>query len=231
MIYPNLTFTMTTFNRLPLFIETMNSFLETCLDKFLIKEWIISDDGSSDEDLQAMQSLYPFLTVLRSPRKGQAANLNYLFSKVTTEWFFHCEDDWRFIKKGHYLERLFDVAFDSSENKNVVLRHWEGGELKKTKSGIDYNVHVHDPDVPRQVHTKNDAWWCGYSLNPGLQHLPTIRLLGKYDESTDISKRTWDRPQAQMYFALGLKRANLLGHYIEHIGEGKSAYKFRGSSF
>lgn len=230
MNYPNITFTCTTFNRLPLFLKTMDSFLETCLDKDLITEWIVSDDGSKDQDLQVMKNLYPFLAIHRNPKRGQASNLNNLFSKVNTEWFFHCEDDWLFNIKDNYIRKLFDIVLENSDIKNATLRHWEGGVERKTISGMKFNIHVHNPDVPRREHEKNDAWWCGYTLNPGLQHRPTIDLLGKYNES-EIVKRTWDRPQAQMYFALGFKRANLLGHYIEHIGDNQSAYKFRGSSF
>lgn len=230
-MYPQLTFTMTTFNRYRLFQKTLDSFLSMCLDKDLISSWIISDDGSSEEDLQKMQNNYPFLQIYRNPGKGQASNLNNLFSKVETLWFFHCEDDWLFRVKDNFLRKAMDIALENEDIKNITLRHWIGGEERKTANGMRFNVHVYNPDALQREICKTDAWWCGYTLNPGIQNKMTVDLLGKYDEKFPIDRRQWDREQARMYFHLGLKRANLLGNYIEHIGEEKSAYKLRGSPF
>lgn len=227
-MYPKITFTCTTFNRLKLFIETMDTFLDTCLDKYLISEWLVGDDGSSYLELQMMQKRYPFLKILQNPKKGQASNINHLWSHVNTEWFFHCEDDWHFHKSDTYIKHLFDVVFDDEKIRNATLRHWEPDIIKTTRSGVRYGVHRYLPDTSKEAMRKADSWWCGYTLNPGLQHKPTVEILGRYDESYWIGSRYWDRPQAIRYYELGFKRGNLMGHYIEHIGEGQSAYNLRG---
>lgn len=230
-MYPNIVFTCTTFNRMDLFIKTIDSFLSTCKDKDLISRWLIGDDGSSEQDLQNIASLYPFVEIFRNPKKGQAANLNNLWSKVDTEWFFHCEDDWLFTRKDNYIRKLFDIIEKENNVRNATLRHWEGKtklcRSKEAREKFEYVIHHYDPDASLEESFCTDCYWCGYTLNPGLQHKPTINLLGKYDESINISSRKWDRPQAQKYYSLGLQRASLKGHYIEHLGEYKSAYELK----
>lgn len=224
--FPKITFTMTTYQRLQLFLRTMESFMSTCMDRDLIQEWIICDDGSSDRDLETMKNKYPFLTIIRNPGAGQASSINHLFSKVRTMYFFHCEDDWLFRIPDHYIRKCMSVMFHDPYIRNVTLRYWETGIAEMTSDGIEYYLHKYDPTVPKEDGFKTNSWWYGYTLNPGLQHKPTVDELGKYDES-DTCKRHWDKKQAKIYLLKGYKTANLTAPYIEHLGDGCSAYKIR----
>src|SRR4030065_367812 len=239
MNYPKIDITLTTYKRRDLFEKTLDSFLQTCQDFDLVNRWLVGDDGSSQKDLNWMKKRYPFLDIQRNPSKGQASNINNLFARVETEWFFHFEDDWIFLKKDNYIRKLFDIVFDNEKVKNATLRFWTGSEkdIKETKTGTKYFIHnylpIRESRMQRRLSQEEqqrikhaDALWCGYTLNPALQHKPTIELLGRYDESV-INKRSWDRPQAVKYYELGYKRANLLEKYIEHIGENNSAYDIR----
>jgi hypothetical protein len=52
-------------------------------------------------------------------------------------------------------------------------------------------------------------------------------LLGVYDEKHSIKGdrgRFFDRPQAEKYWRLGFKRANLMRDYVVHTGEGRAVY-------
>lgn len=223
MEYPIITWTCTTFKRFDLFTKTIDSFLDTCKDLDLIYRWIVSDDGSNEQDLIDMNNMYPFLEIYNGPQRGQAANVNYLFDKVKTEWFFHCEDDWLFLKKDNYIRKLFDIAFDDDKIKNVVLRPWKLYEVESTKiPGLKYNLHEYDPDNSSiEKHLESDCNWFGYSLNPGIQHKPTIDLIGKHPEKS--IGRLWDRTFASKYLIAGFKRANPIEDYIKHIGVGANS--------
>lgn len=240
MDYPGITFTMTTCRRLELFKRTMESFRRTCKDQDLIKHWIISDDGSSESDIEEMRRLCPEFTILRSPERGQAENLNNLFGAVQTEYFFHNEDDWLFLKEDHYIRKMFDVAFNDQRIKNVTLRHWQGYEVNRP-GGMKYNLHWfsqfdynHMPvEAIEILCNKTNCNWFGYTLNPGLQHLPTVKRLGKYETWTKPlgygrmgleDPRCFDRPQAISYLTMGLRTACLSENYIEHIGGDNSVY-------
>lgn len=198
------------------------------MERDLITEWIVSDDGSNEEEFERMKKLYPFIRFLRSPKKGQPANLNFLLSQVKTEWFFHMEDDWLFVKKDNFIRKLFDVIFEEPTVKNVILRHWQPFNerlLKETKTGVKYVIHFFDPLADTAKKAVTDSAWYGYSFNPGIQNIEIIRKLGRFDESHNPASRWWDKENARYYLELGFKRASLYdGPYIEHIGELESLY-------
>ena len=223
MDVPEITLTCTTGRRLKCFKKTMRSFLDRCLDKDRVIRYIVSDDGSSDDDFEEMRRYYPFIEFYRSPKRGQAASLNFLFSKVETEWFFHLEDDWRFVGQGNFLQMLFDVAATDFMIKNILMTKWEplsAGCLKKTESGIGYVIHKFDPTVPKEVAETTDSSWFGWSLNPGLQNKPVLDELGPFDEAVTPMSRLWDKEQAKLFRKLGYKRASLYperGQLIRHL--------------
>lgn len=226
MKIPDMTFTITTSQRIDLFIKTMDSFLDKCKDVYLIKRWICSDDRSNEKDFREMQRLYPFMEFYKSYKPGQAANLNNLFSRVETPIFFHSEDDWLYVREGEFLTEMYQVMMSDSRIRNVILRFWDCMYIKD--DDLEYRMHIFYnkckiKDIsPDDLIAKADMAWFGYSLNPGLQHTETVRKLGKYDETTKIEGdwgRYFDRPQAQKYLDMGLKRANLNENYVEHIGE------------
>ncbi len=217
MKYPKITFTITTSRRWDLFYRTMESFIASCRDMDLITRWIISDDSSDSKDLEAAQAKYPMFEVFRSEKPGQPANVNTCFSKVGSEWFFHCEDDWLFTKKDYFIRKMFDIAFDDERIRNITLRGWEGTYVRHGK--VEYILHNCIRPCGLEMQAYCDGSWWGYSLNPGLQHLPTVKKLGTYPDDYSEDNQEWDRPQAQLYLKMGLRRANLVGKYMEHLGE------------
>lgn len=230
-MYPRLTFTITTYKRLAMFKRTMESFLNNCIDKSLISRWILVDDGSAPKDVEEMKRLYPFFEVVQHQHQGQPKSLNTIIAMVKTEWFFHCEDDWLFIPK-FKIGDLFNIAFDDHRIKNVIMRYKVGNIVFGKDGSLMYNLHKYDPvqEPPLVRHyapciLDEDSNWFGYSWNPGLHHIPTLKFLGKLDEKhSDISRR-WDREHALKYLEKGFKRANPVDKiYIDHIGEGKSQY-------
>lgn len=221
----NLTFTITTCRRLSLFMRTMESFLLTCEDKDKIKRWIVVDDHSSLNDISYMENRYPFLEIHNSPGIGQAASINHLHSLVTSDWTFHCEDDWEFVKSGKYITHLFDIAKQNERIKNVTLRNWEGDIRQSRNKQFNYNLHKYRSEyVDQAIIDKTNCRWYGYTFNPGIHHIPTIQMLGRYDEKHPVDCRRWDRTQARRYMLMGYQVANVVDKYIEHIGEGKSIY-------
>jgi len=225
MEYPRITYTMTTGKRFNLFYRTMKSFMETCEDKDLIDRWIISDDGSNQTDLKNMKDMYPFFEVYAAPYHGQNNNLNFLFNKVETEWFFHGEDDWLYLKRDHYIRKMFDVINTDPKIKNITLRPWIGDIRCLPETDVYYNIHHYKPGAGSMKSTNCE--WFGYSLNPGLQNKPLLDHFGPYPSEFNgkgAYARYWDRTHAQQYMEEGYTAANLVGPYIEHIGWEDSTY-------
>lgn len=229
--FPQVTFVITAGRRFNLFKRTMDSFLHNCLDMDLISRWICILDRASVSEQVSVACEYPFLEIVHSPAPGQAAALNHLYfsQDIATEWVVHWEDDWLTIKHGHFIRLMLQIAATDQRIRNVVLRGWQGVEVTvpsrdpKRIAPLRYRVHLYWPRSGTM--RSHDSEWYGYSLNPGLQHVPTVHQLGKYDE--DLSKgRYFDRPQATKYsLDLKLLRANPLAPYVEHIGEKNPAWR------
>ena len=199
----------------------MESFLRTCKDTHMISDWIVVDDGSSQQDLDKMKERYPFLEIHKNPGKGQAAALNYLFSLVTTQWFFHMEDDWVFLKSGNYIMKLLQICEGNPKIRNATLRHWNGIRCRNEHYGFYFNIHEYLGQGDARL---NNCQWYGYSLGCSIQHKPTVDMLGKYDMNHPPTCRRWDRVVAKRYYMLGYLCANLTEPHISHIGEGNSIY-------
>lgn len=213
--YPKVTLTMTCGRRLGLFVRTMRSFLDCCLDLDLIDRWVLNDDRSSREDIAFIATEFPQFEIHQANRPGQAAAINNLFSMVETEYFFHLEDDWYFLRKAHYIRECYDIMQNHNRVRNVVLRKWMPVFVKDGE--LSYYVHVYDKSrsAPEEYLVTDCTWW-GFSLNPGLNHKPTIDELGPYDET--LESRIFDKPIAKKYWELGYLRANLVEPSMFHMG-------------
>ncbi len=219
--YPLITLTCTSGKRPDLFRQTIESFLKNCLDRDLIIRWLVSDDGTDERDLNDLRKLFPFIEFLKADKPGQPASLNLLFSKVQTEWFFHLEDDWNFLNKGHFIRELFDIADTDPKLKYIGLRKFEPLReelLQETKSGASYVLHEFNTSYSYEKMIETDSCWFGWSLNPGLQNTKVIKQLGKFDEDYKPTTRWWDRSHPQKFLKLGYRRANIYDDYIEHVG-------------
>jgi hypothetical protein len=76
--------TMTTCKRLDLFTQTMRSILNTWLDIHLVDEFIIVDDNSSQEDIQAMRREFKFARIIQKTpeQRGHRQSMNIIYSEL-----------------------------------------------------------------------------------------------------------------------------------------------------
>lgn len=229
--FPPITFAMTAGRRLGLWRKTMASFLYRCADLDLIEDWVICDDRSSAADLDEMRRAMPWARIISASTPGQGASLNRLYhsQEIKTDWVCHYEDDWRVVRAGHFIREALRVAETHPKIRNVVFRKWDGVYVRY--DDVQYTLHVYRKDIhegrdedAKCIATKRaDATWLGHTLNPSLQHAPTMRELGRYAE--DSPTRFFDRPQARKFLDLGLLRANTWNDYVEHVGSGQSYYE------
>lgn len=190
------TFTITTCKRNDLFTQTMNSFLNCCIDLHLIDQWVCIDDNTSPEDREVMKRLYPFFKWVWKPvyQKGHSKSMNILRDLMIngnseikpSEYIFHCEDDWKFYVKKPYIELLLDIIETDSNigqalvNKNYaeIPTHYDcnHGFLKVSKSGWRYMEHEFNPGQ------SGHRYWPHFSFRPGLNKMSVWREIGKFAE-------------------------------------------------
>ena len=223
MKYPKIPVVITSCCRINLLDKMLDSFHRCCLDKDLITDYFVFDDHSIKEELDRIQKKWD-LKIFHNQYEGQAYSINFLriqLDKMGIKWYLHLEDDWLFIKQDHFIRKMFDIAFDDDRIKNVVLRFWNCPHIQNNK--LKYRLHVRKEG--ENMNTDNDWASWGYSFNPGLQHIPTMKLIGHYPEG--IMSRNFDKEPAKKYYQLDYKRANLEDNYIIHTGVNHSRYEKR----
>ena len=234
--------TMTTGTRLDLFIRTMESFLTACQDKDLISRWIVSDDRSSTKDLFEMKDRYSFLEIYPSPEPGQLNSLIHVFSiasgtavnplqimKPGKLIVFTLEDDWDFIRPGHFIREALAVMREDGRVRNVVLRGWKSPLI--LNNGQYYHLHAYYyptgelADQFKEITKTTDCLWPSYSCNPGLQDINSILPILKEIRARKVADLCWENETGKEFIKRGFRRANLTEKYIQHMGGERTLFK------
>ena len=221
------TFTITTCKRLDLFIRTMNSFLNCCLDHHLIYKWVCIDDNSSEEDRAIMKEKFPFFEFIwkNEDDKGHAKSMNMLLKAIDTPYVFHMEDDWEFYLHRPYIENCIDGLkmgyaqclvnpnYAEIPDDNII-----GGEYKLSRNGTVIIEHVHEPDSVQFTRRfglgSNCAYWPHYSLRPGMTQVRVLREIGDYA----VGVEHFEMEYAYRYVSAGHKTSFLYPSGCKHIG-------------
>jgi GR25 family glycosyltransferase involved in LPS biosynthesis len=237
-----ITITTTTCKRLDLFKKTVNSFIECCKDLHLVKEWIVIDDNSSENDRIEMKILYPFITFVFKDEfdKGHVKSMNILKNMIKTKYIFNLEDDWEFIYKDNYLTKCIDVINIKPEYGQCLINknYGEGDRCFETVGGIlksyvkedfvqqfyfeheyiDNNASI-QLELQKYIYLrtqreyKSQYYWPHFSLRVGLTKMSVLKELGDFEHV----------PHFEMNYAIkynqkNYKTAFLESLYCSHIG-------------
>ncbi|MCY3769190.1 MAG: glycosyltransferase family 2 protein [Gammaproteobacteria bacterium] len=147
----------------------------------------------------------PIEVIFNRRRLGICGNIDRIYSEVPTEWVFHCEDDWMFVRGG-FISESFEILKANHTVSSVNLRavsdlpseYWrltqDGYYL--ANSGADY---------------------AGLHFNPGLRRMSDYHRIGPYRKLA-VAAGEFDASRA--YLAHGMQMASLLRPAVEHIGWG-----------
>ena len=113
---------ITSCGRFDLLEKTLDSFFEE--NTYPIKKVIITEDSTEGNKLKKLVSKYKnqnFDLIINETRLGQLKCIDKAYKKVDTEYVFHCEDDWLFLKEG-FIEKSLEVIEDNPKIAIVGLR-------------------------------------------------------------------------------------------------------------
>lgn len=226
------TITMTSCKRLDLFKKTVYSFLNCCQDLYLINEWIVVDDNSSNEDRTVMKTIFPFIKFIfkTTEEKGHAKSMNILRECVKTPYVFHMEDDWIFYRKEKYLDKCIEVLQENINHGQCLINREYGErsqcfdiystESKTTEmQKIRYYTHyfLKDKELSEfneKNKTKNCVYWPHYSLRPGMMKTSVWRDVGPYNENSNH----FEMEYGYRYISKGYETCFLDNMYSWHTG-------------
>ncbi len=152
-------------------------------------------------------------TFINDPPLGQVKSIDKLYSKIKTDWIFHCEDDWEFFSDG-FIADSFTLLKELDHLSMVSVRD---------RSKFDDNHFFPGPQLCAGVqyfaiNPANKPIWAGLSFNPGLRRMRDYRIVGPY---ADLAVVAAERHVSACYQELGFSIAHLAEPAVRHIGDGR----------
>lgn len=208
---------ITSCNRHDLLRRTIESFTQ-CVSLNPVRT-VILEDGPAPEP-EWLKSFSPRLGkvswINNADRMGQSYSIDRLYSELSTEYIFWCEDDWEF-HESNFLSRSFQILRDHKEISMVALRSdWNHPLLQPGSSGgPSYEYAIAEP-----------YWggvWGGACWNPGLRRLSDYRRFGSYGRHVGYGTHGLGHEQiwSKIHLDAGFRIA-CLPYHCRHIGGDRS---------
>lgn len=222
---------ITSFNRLDLLLKTVNSF--NTFNTYPIEKFIIIEDSCNKEMHDEMRRLFAdprFTLVFNERNLGLIDSIDKAYSMVTSDYVFHTEDDYEFIRHG-FIERSLIVMETYPKVMQVWIRNLndigiltfepEPMRISWTRGGLNTEaVHFH------MMGMSNDKNWYGFCFQCGLRRMDAydkVKPFSSLSPATDfITLRECKIGQA--YWKLGYRAAILDEGYCRHLGMNRSTY-------
>lgn len=148
---------------------------------------------------------------------GYAASLDFLLSKVSTEYVFNIESDWLFHSNPGFIERSMTILEEHPDVHQVWIRdesdHGHPLGQQVSLSGI----------AVKPVTYGYKKHWNGWSLNPALRRMGDIKRMfpnGLVEHRDEID-------QAKHVAKFNYKAVAMVDSSIRHIGYGRRSINFR----
>lgn len=217
-----ITLTMTTCQRIDMFVRTIDAFFRNCTDSHLISRVIVSDDRSSDEDRLQMRHIYPDFEYYYNDG-GQPQALNFLFNQVTTCYTFHLEDDRQLVYSLDLLKTCINIL-EEGDVDSFVCGCQIGTKTNRVKK-LKYNqwkyyVHEYRPDGRFWSDwEQGNTSWPGFYLAAGLHRTASLQSIPY------LPVTQHERSYALKYWKAGHRVAFNCGPMLfNHIGKHWSSY-------
>ena len=158
------------------------------------------------------------------PKLGQIKSIDKAYSFVSTDYIFHCEEDWEFYNND-FIEKSISLLKEDSKIINVWLRelndtngHPVEDQLFISRSGLEY----------KKLITNYKQVWHGFTFNPCVKRMIDYKLVGSYDNvghESAIGKLYYDDGYYAVIFTKGFLRHS--GWYRRVLDSDKDRSKFQ----
>lgn len=229
----NIILTMTSCKRLSLFMQTVNSILNTWIDISLVDKWIVIDDNSSDSDRNIMTSTYPFIDfyMKTETEKGHLYSMNKIYElliSIDPSYWIHVEDDFLFFHPTTYVSTGISglTTLTNFNVKQIMFNR----NYAETMDQINMTGHIPYSDDTFALHDHQERgtsckYWPHFSFRPSIIDASTIIALGNFTSNNTF----FEMDYALKYTAAGYKTAFFNTITNIHIGklcnkEGQNAY-------
>ena len=242
--YPRIAAALTTSKRPELFRRAYLSFRLRCLEcDEMVSQWFAVDDGSSDEQLEAMETVSSDITWLskygRNQTTGHVSSLNRVLEEVVDhfDYLVFLEDDFFFIQDENYISKALNIFAQNQSIGQVVFnrrysltnteiedRYQIGGiEVRDPATGnVSYILHEYigpagSPEWKAYFEKHpgiGSVHWPHFSLNSGVWKLKALKEVGRFEKRDEFEFAYGSR-----WMAKGYVTAFFPGKYSIHLGK------------
>ena len=223
---PEVTFCLTSCGRMDELEKTVDSFIK--YNDYPIKNWFIVEDSGDSKQHDILKKLNAekwdsrFMLFLNNENIGQNASIDKMYKNVSTEYIFHCEEDWEFYRGG-FIEDSMKVL----ETQPKVLQVWIRPKSDKILNPIEKRqftlpggvVVRRVLPVSFKIKTGIVKNYMGFSWNPGLRRKSDWLLdpiSGNYTRC--LHEHIIDAIYSRLgYMVVSLSKDDEDG-YVKHIG-------------
>ena len=207
-----ITCVFTSCGRFDLLDITIKSFINH--NTLPIEKYIVIDNSTKIDAMYHIEKIVSNLknvdVIINSENIGQVASIDKAYSLITTEYIFHCEDDWYFYRSG-FMEKSLEILLDNSMVVNVNIRERNNGD-RGSFHPIDNNELVTKYGVKYFLYSQNYLGeWHGFSWNPGLRRKSDYNIIAPYKQYVN------EQGVGSKYKELGFRSACLDMSYCKHI--------------
>jgi glycosyltransferase involved in cell wall biosynthesis len=171
--------------------RTIESFLE--FNTYPIEKFIITNDFSESSYLEHIKPLLEknsliedVLIISDNTNKGQLYRIDQGYSSVKSDYIFHCEEDWEFVKSG-FIEASLKIL----KNNHIFSVQLHGYIFKSAHDitidspdlaffGLETEELIADGERFRHIRRDWNDTFVGFSFNPGLKRLKDYKSIGSY---------------------------------------------------
>lgn len=213
----HITLVITSCDRFDLLERTLQS-MSPWLDE--IPQKIIVEDSGAEPELFDRLRRSGFKIIVNGRRLGQLPSIDAAYAKCTTEFIFHCEDDWMFSRRPNFEAacRILTEGIDGEGNFSMVCFR----DVTGTKRGKKELFKEHMVQGSLFRYSFEHSYKFNYfSFNPGMLRYDVYRRFGPW------SKYTNERSIARSMMRAQRCIARELPGNVQHIGKGRSRIRSR----
>ena len=208
------TLVITSCGRFDLLEETLDSFFEC--NTYPIKKIIITEDSTEGKKLERLISKYDgknqdFRLIVNETRLGQLKSIDKAYREIDTEYIFHCEDDWKFLKSG-FIEKSMEVMEEDEKILVVGLRSKED-----FKEDFFYDEDYVSKKGEHYYSVKGEI----FTYNPALRRKKDMDLFGSHEK---LENQRYEEVLSDFYKKRGFKAIFFKEPYVTHIGNKRHVH-------
>ena len=221
----NITMVVTSANRHDLLKSTLDTFIEVHCGGCKPDRTIIIEDGDTPMPEWLRENIHYYSSnlgkvewVQNEARRGQIYSIDRAYAMVQTDYIFHMEDDWNFVRGENFMQDSKALLEKYPSIIQVSLRG---------PSGWHQLI-----DQPKYEGCKiaMPYWrggWGGISFNPGLRRLSDWKKIGSYGRHVAYGTMGLGHEigLSKMFLEMGYVIADLNKIIVVHTGNERSTMK------